>query len=58
MAQEFIDELNRRKAEQAKLGGFNAQPTAAPGLQPQTPMVQPESVFNAPAAVVLLHQVQ
>jgi hypothetical protein len=52
MAQEFIDELNRRKAEQAKLGGFNAQPTAAPGLQPQTPMVQPESVFNAPAAGV------
>jgi hypothetical protein len=52
MAQEFIDELNRRKAEQAKLGGFNAQPTAAPGLQPQTPMVQPESVFNAPAGGV------
>ena len=48
----FIEELKRRQAEQEKLGGFNAQPTEAPGLQPQTPMVQPESVFNAPAAGV------
>ena len=49
---EFIEELKRREAEQAKLGGFNAPAPAAPGFQPQTPMAQPQSVFNAPAGGV------